>query len=83
MLSPEDHASKVMAECVAKNDGENVAFYLAKALHEHGDERYAAGLEAAATRVEGYADSKLAVTLTHEFFHDIANAIRALGKESS
>ena len=29
-----DVASRVMAECVAKNGGENVAFYLAQALRD-------------------------------------------------
>ncbi len=75
-MSPEDRASKVMAECVAKNGGENVAFYLAKALHEHGDERYAAGLEAAAEIAEAIDSGR-----SNE--KEIAKAIRALGKEGT
>ncbi len=34
-MSAEDRASKAMAECVAKNGGENMAYYLAQAIRDH------------------------------------------------
>ncbi len=42
MINPVDRASQIMAECVAAG-GDNVAYFLAKALQEQADESYAEG----------------------------------------
>lgn len=33
-MTPEDRASRAIAECLVKNKGKNLAFYLAKAIRE-------------------------------------------------
>lgn len=54
-MTPEDRASKIMAECVAKNGGENVAFYLAQAIREAVDDEREACRRAVCSRCAGVA----------------------------
>ena len=59
-MTPEDRASRAMAECIAKNAGENMAFYLVRAIKDAAD----AEREACATIFDGYQPVRHLLTST-------------------